>query len=213
MKIDPVALRTFLDAMHAHADIRDQRTKSIAGIVTDARGKGVDGKALRKVFVRERMDAEKRQRDDELLKAYEDVLGGKGRALQAIAEGVPVGEACAANGVHRATVARARHVAKQASNATPPHDSETGEIIEEITLGANNDGPSDHDSPAEEIIHSVEQGDRQSPLRDGGAPVATSTVGPAVTTLDGLGSNSRGVVCDDLAFPPYLDRRHERVRG
>jgi uncharacterized protein (UPF0335 family) len=28
----------------------------------------------------------------------------------------------------------------------------------------------------------VEQGDRQSPLRDGGAPVATSTVGPAVTT-------------------------------
>ena len=29
----------------------------------------------------------------------------------------------------------------------------------------------------------VEQGDRQSLLRDGGAPVATSTVGPAVATL------------------------------
>lgn len=147
MKIDPVALRAFLDDMHAHADIRDQRTKSIAGIVTDARGKGVDGKALRKVFVRERMDAEKRQRDDELLTAYEGALGGKGRALRAIEAGVPVEVAAKANGVHRATVARARHgkshVANEPSNATrtkldvisppevatlPVHDIETGEI-------------------------------------------------------------------------------------
>jgi hypothetical protein len=63
----------------------------------------------------------------------------------------------------------------------------------------------------------VEQGDRQSPLRDGGAPVETSTVGPAVTTLadeaERLGLT--GVVAilearreaeDDLAIPAHLRR-------
>jgi uncharacterized protein (UPF0335 family) len=206
MKIDPAALRTFLDAMHAHADIRDQRTKSIAGVVTDARAKGIDGKALRKVFVRERMEPEKRQREDDTLRAYEDALGGKGRALRAIANGATLDEAAEIGGVHRATVARASAVAKQASNATPPHDPETGEIAEYgeevgVNTPRHTPGSRARRMPDEEVsapnsgTHSEEQGDRQSPLRDGGAPVATSTAGPAVTTPP-----------DDLAIPVFLQR-------
>src|SRR5260370_37974113 len=87
IKINSVKLRAFLDAMHEHADIRDARTKSIGGVVSDARKQGFDSKALRKVFVRERMAPEKRQKEDETLSLYETALGAKGAALQAIEAG------------------------------------------------------------------------------------------------------------------------------
>ncbi len=61
IKAESGKLRAFLDATHEHADIRDARTKRIGGVVTDARKQGFDGKALRKVFVRERMQPEKLQ--------------------------------------------------------------------------------------------------------------------------------------------------------
>lgn len=128
IKIDPVKLRAHLDAMHAEADARDLRSEAIRKIVGVARMDGLDGKALRKVFVRERMEPEKRQKDDDTLALYEGALGAKGRALRAIEAGQPVGEAAETNGVHRATLARARDVAKQPSIATPPHNPETGEI-------------------------------------------------------------------------------------
>jgi uncharacterized protein (UPF0335 family) len=164
MKIDAERLRGILDCMHDEADERDTRSAQIRDIVKAAKEAGYDTKAVRKVFTRERMDEAERSKQDDLLETYEGALGGKGRALQAISEGVPVGEACAANGVHRATVARARHVANGASNATPPHDSETGEIIEEITVEANNDGPYDHDSGAEEIGRPMTADDLGDPL-------------------------------------------------
>lgn len=131
MKIDATKLREYLNTMHGHADARDVQSESIRKVIQTAKTDGFDGKALRKVFVRERMDPEQRQKDDDTLAIYEAALGAKGRALRAIEAGAGVEEAAKANGLHRATVSRARNVAKQPENATPAHDADTGEIIEE----------------------------------------------------------------------------------
>lgn len=129
MRIDPVAPRAYLDSMHVEADARDRHSDNIRKILKSAKeGHQLDGKTVRKIFVRERMEPEKRQREDDLLEAYQDGLGAKGAALRAIEAGATVEEAAKANGVHRATLARARHVAKHPSNATPAHDPDTGEV-------------------------------------------------------------------------------------
>lgn len=144
MIIDVDRLRGFLDCMHAEADERDKRTKQISDIVKAARDAGYDGKAVRKVFVRERMDEAERVKQDGLLEAYEGALGAKGRALKAIESGAAVGASAAANGVHRATLSRARSVAKQTSNATP-HDPETGEVINPVATQLRNQIPTSTD--------------------------------------------------------------------
>ncbi len=210
MKIDAERLRGFLDCMHDEADERDKRSAQIRAIVKAAKEVGYDTKAIRKVFTRERMDEAERAKQDDLLETYEGALGSKGRALRAISEGVPVGEAAKANGVHRATLARSRNrntdVANEPSNATP-HDPETGEIETALDIPP----PAGPEFEVGTGTHSEEQGDRQSPLRDGGAPVETSTVGPAVTTP--FMTNNRElnytIAEDDLAIPPHLKR--ERV--
>jgi uncharacterized protein (UPF0335 family) len=136
MNVDANKLKAYLDSMDDEADARDKHSAQIRDIVKRAKGDGFDTKALRKVHVRRRMDASVRQRDDDLLDIYEHALGAKGAALRAIEAGASVGEAATANGVHRATLARARNVAKQVSNATPPHDPETGEIRDALILDA-----------------------------------------------------------------------------
>ena len=153
MKIDAVKLREYLNTMHGHADARDLQNESIRKVIQVAKGDGFDGKALRKVFARERMEPEQRQRDDDTVALYEGALGAKGRALRAIADGVPVGEAAKANGVHRATVARARRVAKQGENATCAHDPDTGEITEN---GATSDTVPGDDARTPEPSRSAE---------------------------------------------------------
>lgn len=135
MMIDAERLRGFLDCMHDEADERDKKSKAISEIVKAAKEAGYDTKALRKVFVRERMDEAERAKQDNLLESYEAALGAKGRALADVRAGVPVGEAAERHGVHRATLARARHVANEPSNATD-HDPETGEVREPGTGAA-----------------------------------------------------------------------------
>ncbi|MFZ5783966.1 MAG: GapR family DNA-binding domain-containing protein [Pseudomonadota bacterium] len=130
MRINAAKLRAYLDTMHGHADARDMQSESIRRVVLNAKKDGFDTKALRKVFVRERMDPEKRQTEDDILTAYENALGGKWRAIQAIEQGATLDQAAEIGGVHRATVARAKSVAKQASDATPAYDAVTGEITE-----------------------------------------------------------------------------------
>lgn len=129
MRIDANRLRGFLDCMHDEADERDKVSVRIREIVKAAKDAGFDTKAVRKVFVRERMDQSERAKQDDLLETYEASLGPKGSALRAIEAGAPVGQAAKDNNVHRATLARSRHVAKQASNATPAHDAD--EVITE----------------------------------------------------------------------------------
>lgn len=191
MKIDAVKLREYLNTMHGHADARDVQSESIRKVIQVAKGDGFDGKALRKVFVRERMEPEQRQKDDDTVALYEGALGAKGRALRAIADGVPVGEAAKANGVHRATVARARHVAKQAENATPTHDAETGEITETQAAGpaGSGEGTAVPSSPA--------------------PTAATLSSGPSVQGRDGAAQAAAGPLdpnSDGLDIPPALRR-------
>jgi uncharacterized protein (UPF0335 family) len=200
MRIDAERLRGFLDCMHAEADERDKRSAQIREIVKAAKEAGFDTKAVRKVFARERMDEGERARQDDLLETYEGALGPKGSALRAIEAGVPVGEAAAANGVHRATLARARSrntdVAKQPSIATvanepsiaTPHDPETGEINEtRSSVGSTSDStepvvPTGNEGNAEERTQ-LETADLDT--RPGGSQgTADNETSPAPATAD-----------------------------
>lgn len=196
MKINVTKLRAYLDTMHGHANARDLQSESIRKVVGEAKKDGFDTKALRKVFVRERMEPEKRQTEDDMLAAYETALGGKGRAMVAVANGATLDEAAEIGGVHRATVARARAVAKQASNATPPHDPETGElpaaggtgsrVAEDVDggEGAPPQGPESEASLAGEA--------------DAPAPIAPEVIAPPVEITEScggveIGDTQRGI--------------------
>lgn len=219
MKIDAFRLRGFLDCMHDEADERDKRSAQIRAIVKAAKEVGYDTKAMRKVFTRERMDEAERGKQDDLLEAYEHALGGKGRALRAIEAGAPVGEACAANGVHRATVARARDVAKQASNATTPHDSETGEIIESTAPKANNDGLPDHDSVSESTTEKaaplVQAPCRPQPVSNeqSGGRTGTHSVEGGVANLVRDGGASAGITTASASPSPSKPDLYQRLTG
>ena len=213
MRIDGTTLRGILDCMHDEADERDKRSGAIRDIVKAAKNKGFDGKALRKVFARERMNAADRAEQDGLVESYEAALGGKGRALRAIADGAAVGEAAKANGVHRATLARARHVAKQAENATPDHDPETGEISET----AVSDQPGD-DTRTPEPSRSAEVVANPTPLGadiENPSPVAEGGIGTGANSDDTTYREAVKAIWttpeDDLAFPAGLDRRRVRA--
>jgi uncharacterized protein (UPF0335 family) len=65
------------------------------------------------------------------------------------------------------------------------------------------------------FVDTEKKADEPTSVCDGGAPVETSTVGPAVTTSR-IANQIAAVTPlpdDPLDFPPGLDRRHERVRG
>lgn len=156
MRIDAGRLRAFLDCMHLEADQRDKHSAQIREIVKAAKDAGYDPKAVRKVFVRERMDDAERAKQDDLLESYEGALGPKGAALRAIEQGATLDEAAAATGLGRATVARARAVSRKVSNDTaevsreggndtPPHDAD-GIIIESNREAANSSDDAGHRS-------------------------------------------------------------------
>lgn len=188
-KIDAEKLRGFLDCMHDEADARDERSVAIRDIVKTAKEVGYDTKAIRKVFVRERMDEAERSKQDDLLESYEHALGGKGRALVAIAEGASVKEAAKANGVHRATIARARRVAKQPSNATP-HDPETGEV-------------SSGDSSAVERLVDIQKVPGSNPDPRSNIPLPSSAP-VAASEKEVLGANSMALAIglSEVQTPP-----------
>jgi hypothetical protein len=71
------------------------------------------------------MDPAKLAEDDTLIELYEAALGPVGKAMKAVREGATLDAAAEANGVHRATVARARAVAKSSENATVANSHET----------------------------------------------------------------------------------------
>ncbi len=171
MRIDAGRLRAFLDCMHLEADQRDKHSAQIREIVKAAKDAGYDPKAVRKVFVRERMDDAERSKQDDLLESYEGALGPKGAALRAIAQGATLDEAAAATGLGRATVARARAVSRKGSNDTaevsreggndtPPHDPDTGEV---------HDGKAEADADAATAISGVEAGEGRQQRESGHA--------------------------------------------
>ena len=117
--------------INAGLDRIDEERKSVADIYQEAKSAGYIPKILRKAITRQRMNAAKRQEEDSILELYDHALGNLGAALRAISEGATWEEAGAANGVPRATLARAAAVSKRREMIPEGADPETGEIIEE----------------------------------------------------------------------------------
>ena len=133
-------LKSLADRINRLMDERDGIASDIRDLYAEAKSVGYIPKALRKAIARMRMDPDKLAEDDSLLDLYEAALGRVGTAMQAVRAGATVEAAAKANGIDRATLARARAVAKQRENATvanhdeiatPPHDAETGELVDD----------------------------------------------------------------------------------
>jgi uncharacterized protein (UPF0335 family) len=169
-------------------DERDGIASDIRDIYSEAKGVGYIPKALRKVVARMRADEAALAEEETLIELYEAALGRVGKAMAAVRAGATLDDAAEANGIDRATLARARAVAKQSENATPQgtYGPETKSLAQ----------PGGDERVSSAGTHSVEQGDRQSPLRDGEASAD-------ITTASALPSPP----IDDLAFPAGLDRR------
>jgi uncharacterized protein (UPF0335 family) len=211
-------LKSLVERIERLMDERDGLGEDIRDVFTEVKSAGYVPKVLRKVIVRRRMDPSKRAEEDSWQEMYESALDGPTRkALTMAASGATARQIEAETGIDQATVARSVSLKKR-RETKPPHDPETGEINKEV----------DHDAglvtlPASEVArvapptppaNSVESGVANL-ARDGGAPVETSTVGPAVTTSR-IANQIAAVTPlpdDPLDFPPGLDRRHERVRG
>lgn len=111
-------LKSIADRINRLMDERDGIASDIRDVYVEAKSAGYIPKALRKAIARMRMDPDKLAEDDSLLDLYEAALGRVGAAMQAVREGATVEAAAKANGIDRATLARARAVAKQRENAT-----------------------------------------------------------------------------------------------
>jgi uncharacterized protein (UPF0335 family) len=163
-------LKSLVERIERLMDERDGIASDIRDIYSEAKGVGYIPKALRKVVARMRADEAALAEEETLIELYEAALGRVGKAMAAVRAGATLDDAAEANGIDRATLARARAVAKQSENATVAKPTE--------------------------IATPEEQGDRQSPLRDGEASAD-------ITTASALPSPP----IDDLAFPAGLDRR------
>lgn len=178
-------LKSLADRINRLMDERDAIGADIRDIYTEAKGVGYIPKALRKVIARLRMDPDKLKEDDTLVELYEAALGPVGKAMQAVRQGATLDAAAEANGVHRATVARARAVAKSYENATvakrreiatQPHDAD-GVIIE---------NPAPQDSSLSM------------------APEAAGGCDPAVQPVTQGGGVTGALSDDDLTPPDFL---------
>lgn len=234
MIANAVDVKACLERVLALMADRDKINEDIAQVLEDYKPKGVIGKGIRRVATLRRMDPGKRRNDEQLYSDYEDALGALPEAVELVRAGKTYDEAAEATGLSRATVARMVRAAREVSNGKDfetPHDPETGEInpgegaadaAKPVTAQAA--APTEVEtaldtppSPEPEFevgtgTHSEEGGVANS-VRDGGAPVATSTVGPAVTTSFAMALGAESIARreakhaeDDLAIPAYLRR-------
>lgn len=210
MKINAERLRGFLDCMHDEADERDKRSAQIRAIVKAAKEVGYDTKAIRKVFVRERMDEGERQKQDDLLDLYEGALGGKGRALQAIEDGATLDEAAEIGRVHRATVARAKAVAKQASNATLAHNPKTGEITDS-RAAEDDDGEQAGRGGATDGRHSVDPPLASKPESEAGLAGEADAPAPITETAPDTSEDRASPGPQDPKPPAFSPEAREKL--
>jgi uncharacterized protein (UPF0335 family) len=151
-------LKSLVERIERLMDERDGIASDIRDIYSEAKGNGYIPKALRKVVARMRADEAALAEEETLIELYEAALGRVGKAMAAVRAGATLDDAAEANGIDRATLARARAVAKQSENATVAKPTE--------------------------IATPVEQGDRQSPLRGGTGTAVTSSPAPAAATFE-----------------------------
>jgi uncharacterized protein (UPF0335 family) len=67
-------LQSFIDRIVRLEDEKKELADDIKDIYAEAKGVGFDAKIMRKQIKRQRMDAEKRQEEDELLDLYESAV-------------------------------------------------------------------------------------------------------------------------------------------
>lgn len=106
-------LKSFVERIAKLHEDRKAIAEDITEVVKEAAGVGYIPKTLRKVVARYLADPAKLAEDDALLETYEAALGRVGKALKAVREGSTWEEAGKANGVPRATLARAEAVSKR----------------------------------------------------------------------------------------------------
>jgi uncharacterized protein (UPF0335 family) len=116
-------LKSLVDRINRLMDERREISTDISDIFLEAKSAGYIPKALRKVIARMRAKPADLAEEDSLIELYEAALGPVGKAMAAVRAGATLDDAAESNGVHRATLARARAVAKQSENATPPEDA------------------------------------------------------------------------------------------
>ena len=213
-------LKSLADRINRLMDERDAIGADIRDIYTEAKGVGYIPKALRKVIARLRMDPAKRAEDDTLVELYEAALGPVGKAMAAVRDGATLDDAAEANGVHRATLARARAVAKTGENATVANHPENATAIPEPrTTHPMQANPAPQGSPPS----APEAGEVVSlagpPVPEGGVGTGTHSstdTGIPVSGDEAPATPSVGAVAaeprvappeDDLAIPPFLIRR------
>lgn len=121
-----------------------------------AKSAGFDGKALRRVLQRRAMDDAARDEFDALVDMYENALGGKAVARDAIKAGATVRQAAKKAGI---SVGAAQ--AQRSKIQIPEHDAETGEIIPASPAGAFPKGATDSD-PVDAAPPAIPAGDTVS---------------------------------------------------
>jgi uncharacterized protein (UPF0335 family) len=198
MNLDTKALIGFFKEIEASRDRQKAETEFQRDVFKRAKEKHFDAKAMRIVLQRRAMETSKRDEQDYNVDCYERALEGKKAAIEALEQGATIREAAEAGGISTGSAAALAKGVQESS-----------------------------------FVNTVEQGDRQSPLRDGeasadittasalpsppsagvhtqfygGAPVATSTVGPAVTTIPTvLEIDLYDPEGDGIAIPSFLRR-------
>jgi uncharacterized protein (UPF0335 family) len=207
-------LKSLAERINRLLDEKQGIGADIADIFLEAKSAGYVPKVLRKAIARQRMEPAKRQEEDSILELYEAALDGPTRkALDMAAHGATARQIESATGISRSAVSR-----------SVPLQNDGGTTAKSVGRSSE-EADSGRDATPRPAPISVEQGDRQSPLREGGvsagittasaspsppsagvhtqfyggAPVATSTAGPAVTTPS---PDLPVLAADILALPP-----------
>jgi uncharacterized protein (UPF0335 family) len=215
-------LKSLVERIERLMDERDGLGEDIRDVFTEVKSAGYVPKVLRKVIVRRRMDPSKRAEEDSWQEMYESALDGPTRkALTMAASGATARQIEAETGIDQATVARSVSLKKR-RETEPPHDPKTGEINDADGrsepangLPASGDearaaelGPGPSSERCAEAVR-LRDGHKEG-SREGGEDHEAQA---PLTVEMGHPASSPDAPPDDLAIPPYLDRRHERVRG
>lgn len=131
-------LKSFVERVEKLADERTAINGDIKDVLSEAKGVGYDVPAIRRLVTYRKMDAADRAEREALDAVYRHALG---MAVDAVSNGdMSLREAAKAHGVSKSSIHRAlsvpdvsrEMVADDIGQWLPPHDHNTGEIIETV---------------------------------------------------------------------------------
>jgi uncharacterized protein (UPF0335 family) len=195
-------LKSLVERIERLMDERDGLGDDIRDVFTEVKSAGYVPKVLRKVIVRRRMDPSKRAEEDSWQEMYESALDGPTRkALAMAASGATLREIEAETGIKRSTAERFVPPKKDRGTKESCGGGEPSVPGSAEGVAATSSGDARVPSGPQDI---EEQGDRQSPLRDGeaSADITTASALPS-PPFDGLHGLD---IPDDLAPPDFLRR-------